>query len=259
MEGDFKKLKTFLDEKVSEFNAISFIENDPVSIPHMFEKKEDIEISGFLTAVISWGRRPNILKSAKAMMKLMDNTPYEFLMNSTGRDKKALTKFVYRTFNGDDLLFLTEALKNIYQKHEGLENVFTYYYSANKSVKEGIMGLRKTLLETEHLTRSEKHIANPGRGSAAKRINMFLRWMVRNDGNGVDFGLWKRVSASHLMIPLDVHSGNIARRLGLLKRKQNDWKAVEELTGMLKKFNKNDPVVYDYALFSLGITGYFDV
>ncbi len=257
--NDKRELKEFLDKKVSEFNSLSFIKNDPVSIPHMFEKKEDVEISGFLTAVISWGRRPNILKSAKTLMKLMDNQPYEFLVNSAPKDKEPLTKFVYRTFNGNDLLFLIEALKNIYLHQNGLEGVFTAYYVKNNSVKEGIAGLRKTLLETPHLKRSEKHIANPDRGSAAKRINMFLRWMVRADDRGVDFGLWKQISPAHLMMPLDVHSGNIARKLGLLMRKQNDWKAVEELTETLKTFNNSDPVVYDYALFSLGITGYFDV
>jgi uncharacterized protein (TIGR02757 family) len=256
---DRNSIKGFLDGKVSEFNALSFIENDPVSIPHMFSKKEDIEISGFLTSVISWGRRANILNSARKMMELMENRPGDFLINSTGSDKRAMTGFVYRTFNGNDLLFLIEALKNIYLYHGGLEEVFTSFYLKNGSVKEGIEGLRKILLETPHLNRSEKHIANPHKGSAAKRINMFLRWMVRNDDKGVDFGLWRRVSPADLMIPLDVHSGNIARKLGLLKRKQNDWKAVEQLTSVLKTFNNNDPVIYDYALFSLGITGFFEM
>ncbi len=246
-------LKQYLDKQIYIFNSPAFIKNDPVSIPHLFTSKYDIEISGFLTALISWGRRVNILTSANKLMQIMDMKPYEFVMNASDNDKKKLIGYVYRTFNSDDVLFVIEALMNIYSNEGGLESVVLQYYKKNNSIKEAITGLRNTLFETPHLTRSEKHIANPMKGSAAKRINMFLRWMVRKDNKGVDFGIWQNINPKDLMIPLDVHTGRIARKLNILKRKQNDWKAVEELTSELKKMNPDDPVQYDYALFMMGI------
>jgi len=246
-------ISDLLNQKVKQYNNLQFIETDPISIPHMFTKREDIEISGFLTSIISWGRRPSILKSANRLMELMDNAPYDFLMNSKNIDFKRFEGYVYRTFNSDDCIFLITALQNIYKQNNSLEAIATNSFNSKGSVFDVIIGLREAILQTPHLKRSEKHIGNPLTGSAVKRINMFLRWMIRQDTAGVDFGIWKDIPQSALMCPLDVHSGNVARKLGLLKRKQNDWKAVEELTLKLRTFDKDDPVKYDYALFGIGV------
>ena len=248
-------LTSFLNKNVTRFNNQEFIANDPISIPHKFSQKEDIEIAGFLTALISWGNRPAILKSASNMMELMDNQPFEFISSAKDNELKRLTRFYYRTFNASDLLFLVEALKHVYLEKGGMEEVATKSFNQTGTAKGLITGLREEMLKAPHLPRSEKHLANPMKGSAAKRINMFLRWMVRKDGNGVDFGLWKKIPASALMIPLDIHTGRIARQLGLLQRKQDDWKAVEELTSNLRKLDSDDPIKYDYALFGIGISG----
>ncbi|MFH0866645.1 MAG: TIGR02757 family protein [Bacteroidota bacterium] len=250
---EYKELKELLEYQTWHFNQPMFIETDPVSIPHLFSQKEDIEIAAFLSAIISWGYRPNIVKSAKKLINLLNNKPFEFIMHAGNSSLKPLQKFVYRTFNANDLLFFLASIKNIYGKHGGLENVFNEGYKKNQSIKESIINFRKIFFETEHYKRSEKHISDPEKNSAAKRINLFLRWMVRNDNNGVDFGIWKKINPSHLMCPLDLHSGNTARKLGLLQRKQNDWKAVEELTGNLKKFDLKDPVKYDFALFGISV------
>lgn len=246
-------IKQILENKTNQYNKDSFILNDPISIPHRYKRKEDIEISGFITAIFSWGRRDMIIKSANKLMKLMDNRPYDFIINADKADLQKLTSFYYRTFKADDLLFIIEALKTIYIERGGLEQLAIAGYSKNGEIKDAIIKIRKTLLESPHLNRSEKHLANPEKGSAAKRINMFLRWMIRKDKNNVDFGLWDKIPSASLMCPLDVHSGRTARKLGLLERKQNDWKAVEELTANLKIFDPEDPVKYDYALFGLSI------
>lgn len=246
-------LKGVLDEKVMMYNNSSFIEKDPVSIPHSFVKKEDIEISAFLTAIISWGRREMIIKSARKLMSFMQNSPYDFIMNAGENELKFIPTTVYRTFNGDDLLFLIYGLRDIYSTKGGLEHIALKGYKVDNSIKGSIIGIRNSLIEVPHLKRSEKHLANPEKGSAAKRINMFMRWMVRDDDGGVDFGIWKGIKQEHLMCPLDVHSGRIARKLGLLTRKQNDWKAVEELTGNLRILDAEDPVKYDFALFGMGV------
>ncbi len=246
-------IKTLLNNKTDQYNTVDFIPSDPISIPHRFNRKEDIEISGFLTSVIAWGRRTAIIKSANHLFDLMDSSPYEFLINSSDKDFRRFEGFVYRTFNSDDCLFLLHSLKNIYLNHGSLEIIAENAFNRSKSIYNVIIELRKHIFLTPHLLRSEKHIANPESGSAAKRINMFLRWMVRQDDNGVDFGLWNNIPQSHLMCPLDIHSGNVARKLGLLKRKQNDWKAVEELTNKLRSFDNKDPVKYDFALFGMGV------
>ncbi len=246
-------LKELMDSRVEKYNHPGFIITDPVSIPHRFSNKNDIEIAGFLTALISWGNRKAILKSASQLIDLMGNEPGSFIINASENEFKTLGKFVYRTFNGDDLLFLVFALRNLYRTMGGLEKVAIEYYRKNNQIKDVIVGFRKELLETDHLLRSEKHLANPLKGSAAKRINMFLRWMVRRDDNGVDFGLWQQILPASLMCPLDVHSGATARKLGLLTRKQNDWKAVEELTAALRLLDASDPVKYDIALFGMGV------
>lgn len=246
-------MKLFLDDKYRQYGQPEFITEDPISIPQTFSIKEDVEISAFLTALISWGRRPSIISKAGALMHLMDNQPFEFVTSAPSSDLKRLETFVYRTFNSSDLLFLIHALKGVYLEKGGLEAIAQQAWNTHGNAKDVIIALRESLLSYSHLKRSEKHLANPGAGSAAKRINMFLRWMVRSDREGVDFGLWKHIPANGLQCPLDVHTARVARKLGLLQRKQNDWRAVEELTNNLRTFDPNDPVKYDYALFGLGI------
>jgi len=210
----------FLNANVEKYNTLSFIELDPISIPHKFTLKEDIEIAGLLTATLSWGNRKAILKSANQLMQWMDNSPYDFIINHSENELKPFEKFVYRTFNGTDCQFFIKSLQNIYQNHNGIEQVFTTAYKNNSKIEEAIFHFRTIFLSIPHESRSEKHFANPNKGSSAKRLNMYLRWMVRNDNCGVDFGVWKNISPADLMIPLDVHSGTIARKLGLLQRKQ---------------------------------------
>jgi len=246
------ELKQFLDEKVTQYNNPKFIESDPIQIPHLFSLKEDIEISGFLTATIAWGNRKSIIKNSKKMMELLGNSPYDFIINHKPHHIDSIQNFVHRTFNTTDFKYFITALQHIYYNYNGLENVFAEYSTSN-STQEAISVFKKIFFEIPHLQRTEKHISNPLKGSAAKRINMFLRWMVRNDTSGVDFGIWKSLSPTQLSCPLDVHSGNVARKLGLLTRKQNDAKALAELDKNLRKMDENDPVKYDFALFGLGI------
>ncbi len=244
----------FLEEKFDLYNNRSFIENDPIRIPHLFTKKEDIEISGFLTATISWGNRKSILSNAEWLMNLMDMAPHDFVMNHSKRDLDRLEGFVHRTFNASDCKFFIQALRNIYSNHNGLEGAFGPVRASDGfPLKDCIVRFRTLFLETKHLTRAEKHVSNPAQKSSAKRLCMFLRWMVRRDKRNVDFGLWQSIPASELCLPLDVHTGNISRQLGLLKRKQNDWQAVEEITGVLRRLDPLDPVKYDFALFGAGV------
>ena len=246
------KLKELLDIKHEEYNNIAFIENDPIQIPHKFKKKEDIEISGFLTATIAWGNRKSIINSSKRMMELLENDPYNFIINHSDKDLKSLLGFVHRTFNGYDFIQFVKSLKNIYCNHGGLEMVF-FNNMKDNSLHNSIHQLKKIFFEKEHLKRTRKHVSDPFKGSAAKRINMFLRWMVRKDDKGVDFGIWNSINQKNLSCPLDVHSGNIARKLGILNRKQNDHKAVLELDNSLRKYDESDPVKYDFALFGIGV------
>lgn len=246
------KLKELLDIKHEEYNNIAFIENDPIQIPHKFKKKEDIEISGFLTATIAWGNRKSIINSSKRMMELLENDPHEFIINHSDKDLKSLTKFVHRTFNGYDFIQFVKSLKNIYCNYGGLEMVF-FNNMKDNSLHNSIHQLKNIFFEIEHLKRTKKHVSDPFKGSAAKRINMFLRWMVRKDDKGVDFGIWNSINQKNLSCPLDIHSGNIARKLGILKRKQNDHKAVLELDNSLRKYDESDPVKYDFALFGMGV------
>jgi uncharacterized protein (TIGR02757 family) len=246
------ELKEFLDEKVEFYNRPAFIESDPVSIPHRYSKKEDIEISGFLAATIAWGNRKMILRNADRMMALLDDSPFDFILNSDKQDLEKIEGFVHRTFNSLDLIYFLKALKNIYETKGGLEAIFNEHQTG-ESLKTSIHNLYVHFFELPHCKRSERHVSDPFNGSAAKKLNMFLRWMVRNDNRGVDFGIWRKISPSELFIPLDLHSGNTARKLGLLKRKVNDWKAVEELTTLLREFDPDDPVKYDFALFGLGV------
>jgi uncharacterized protein (TIGR02757 family) len=247
-----KELKDFLDERVDLYNRPDFIRFDPISIPHRFSLKEDIEIAGFLAATIAWGSRVSILKSSDRMMMIMGYTPYDFIINHTDNDLKGIDGAMHRTFHAEDLIYFIEALKYIYEENGGMESIFSRYQTED-SLQPAIHEFRKIFLELPHNTRTAKHIADPSKGSAAKKINMFLRWMVRKDDRGVDFGIWKSIPSSVLSCPLDVHSGNVARKLGLLRRKLNDSKAVYELDMNLRAMDKNDPVKYDYALFGLGV------
>lgn len=248
----FEGLKEFLDEKVLEYNQPKFIESDPIQIAHQFSLKEDIEISGFLTSTIAWGNRKMIIRNANRMMELIENSPFDFVMNHSENDLKSFESFIHRTFNGIDFTYFIKALKNIYLNHGGLELVFSQF-TKDTNNKQTIHQFKKVFFETSHKQRTQKHVADPMKGSASKRINMYLRWMVRRDKSGVDFGLWNQIPMSKLSCPLDVHSGNVARKLGLLTRKQNDWKALEELDFNLRKLDSKDPVKYDFALFGLGV------
>jgi len=246
------ELKEFLDEKADLYNRPSFIGSDPISIPHLYTLKEDIEIAGFLAATIAWGNRTMILNSARRMMMLMGNSPYDFIMSHSEDNLERIEGSIHRTFNSEDFKSLIRGLRHVYLSHHGMEDVFNRY-KTDGSLQPAIHEFRRIIFEPHHDKRAEKHISDPFKGSAAKKINMFLRWMVRSDNRGVDFGIWKSISPSVLSCPLDVHSGNVARKLGILTRKQSDAKSVEELDASLRHFDSNDPVKYDFALFGLGV------
>lgn len=262
-------LKEFLNEKYEQYNRPTFIGFDPVSIPHQFSEQHDIEIAAFLSATIAWGQRTTIINNANKLMQLMDGAPYEFLMNARDKNFVRFAEFKHRTFNGVDAVFFMKSLQHIYKKKGGLQAAFklTKEQVVNNEftdLLDSISHFRELFFSIPYPARTGKHVSNPADNSSAKRLCMFLRWLVRDDKRGVDFGIWaldKKIMvetstlkplSAYLMCPLDVHSGNVARKLGLLKRTQNDWKAVEELTAMLRTFDANDPVKYDFALFGLG-------
>lgn len=247
-----EEIKEFLDEKVIQFNRPGFLEGDPLSVPHQFHNRQDIEISAFLTAIIAWGNRKSIINSANKMIELMEGEPYSFLMEFGPEKTERFSDFVHRTFNATDLVCFLYGLQHLYKNYGGLEPVFLRY-SEPDSLQTAISKFKGHFFEVSHEKRSLKHISDPAKGSAAKRINMFLRWMVRGNDTGVDFGLWKGLRPAQLSCPLDVHSGRVARKLGLLKRKQNDAKAVKELDAALRNLDPEDPVKYDFALFGLGV------
>jgi uncharacterized protein (TIGR02757 family) len=249
---DKTELKDFLDSKVEQYNNPTFIDSDPIQIPHQFTIKEDIEIAGFLTATIAWGNRKSIINNATRLMELLDNSPFDFVMNHSESDLDNIHPFVHRTFNSDDCIQFIKCLRNIYLKHDGLEALFAKH-AEKDSLQTSISKFKTTFFDIEHLQRTQKHISDPLKNSAAKRLNMYLRWMVRNDKTGVDFGIWNSISPAQLSCPLDVHSGNVARKLGILNRKQNDAKALLELDTALRTFDAKDPVKYDFALFGLGV------
>ncbi|MFN0202396.1 MAG: TIGR02757 family protein [Bacteroidia bacterium] len=252
-----KELKALLDAKHDLYNRPDFIENDPISIPHRFSKKEDIEIAGFLAALMAWGKRSMIMKSASRLMEMMDNAPFEFVLGANETSLQKVDAFVHRTLNSLDMKALLQSLQTVYQKEGGLENIFSSAISSSeKTVWAGIVHAREKLGNQAHFPqRTYKHLSNPAENSAAKRINMFLRWMVRQDKRGVDFGLWQSISPAQLICPLDVHTGNVGRALGLLSRKYDDKKSADELTDNLRLFCAEDPVKYDFALFGLGVNG----
>jgi uncharacterized protein (TIGR02757 family) len=247
-----RDVKSFLDQKYKQYGGHLFIANDPVQIPHRYIKKQDVEIAGFLTAILAWGQRKTIINNANRLLQWMDHAPHDFMLTHQPDDLKPFNQFVHRTFNGDDCHFFIKRLSEIYRHHNSLEDFFLTTGNGNTSVKELLSGFKRNFFMPPHLPRTEKHLADPMKNATAKRLNMFLRWMVRHDVYSIDFGVWSRLSPALLMCPLDVHSGNVARKLNLLKRKQNDWKAVEELTGNLRRFEESDPVRYDIPLFALG-------
>jgi uncharacterized protein (TIGR02757 family) len=252
MKMNADELRSFLDEKVVQYNNQDLIDSDPVQIPHFFTQKEDIEIAGFLAATIAWGNRKMIINNAKKMVHLMGNSPYDFVMNHKDHHLESLEGFVHRTFNSIDFATFIKALRHTYQNYGGLEAVFSKHQQP-EGMQKAIHEFKKVFFEIEHQNRTQKHVSDPLAGSAAKRINMYLRWMVRNDNAGVDLGIWKTISPATLSCPLDVHSGNVARKLGILTRKQNDAKALHELDTQLRLMDANDPVKYDFALFGLGV------
>lgn len=253
MVMNFEELKNFLDEKADRYNNAEFINDDPVQIPHRFSLKQDVEIAGFLAATISWGNRKAILRSADKMLDIMGNSPYDFVMNHSEKDLVDLHGInIHRTFNGEDFAYFIRQFNKIYKEYESLENLFLVNENESNFL-HSIERFRTGFLDSEK-HRSHKHISSPYKNSSAKRIVMFLRWMVRKDKRGVDLGIWKQIDPRHLSIPLDVHTGNVSRKLGLILRTQNDWKTVEELDRMVRQFDPDDPAKYDFALFGLGVT-----
>lgn len=248
------EIKRLLDEKYEEYCTPAFIELDPISIPHLFEDRADREISGLIAATIAWGQRPTIIANAKNAMHRMGNEPYRFVTEHSERDLNEFNGFVHRTFNSDDLKHFVRALRPIYESYGSLEDVFLEGLTpSDRNMKQAIHHFKQAFFSIPHEKRTQKHVADPLKGSSAKRLNMFLRWMCRSNDKSVDFGIWNRIPTSLLSCPLDVHSGRNARQLGLLNRTQNDWKAVEELDVALREFDPNDPVKYDFALFGLGV------
>jgi len=246
-----KELKELLDQKVDLYNQPSFIKDDPISVPHRFTQTQDIEIAGFFAAIFAWGNRTTIISKANELMNLMDNSPHDFCLNHKIVDLKKLTGFRHRTFNATDLLYFIEFLKYHYSEHNSLETAFTKY---GNTIEEMLTGFHHYFFSLEDSPpRTKKHIATPQRKSSCKRLNMFLRWMVRQDNKGVDFGIWKNIQPSQLICPIDLHVARVAKRFNLLQRKQTDWIAALELTEYLRTLDKQDPVKYDFALFGMGV------
>ncbi|WP_316828398.1 TIGR02757 family protein [Pedobacter miscanthi] len=280
----FLELKNFLDSKVDQYNQPNFIANDPVCIPHFFEKKQDIEISGFFAAILAWGQRKTIINKCRELLNRMDNAPYDFVLNHTDDDLRRLLNFKHRTFNDTDLLYFISFFKQHYQRFDSLEQAFVpqgdfrsaylevtaegreaalssavcYAAELNFSIEQALNHFRSYFFSLEDFPhRTKKHISSPKQKSTCKRLNMYLRWMVRTDNNGVDFGIWNTLQPKNLICPCDVHVDRVGRLLGLINRKQTDWLTAVELTENLKQFDPNDPVKYDFALFGLGVEKVF--
>lgn len=250
-KSDTKNLKKFLDSKVEEYNKPAFIKDDPISIPHLFTQKQDIEIAGFFAAVFAWGNRTTIINKSKELMQFMNMQPYQFCMDTNLQRLKKLLDFKHRTFNATDVLYFIDFLHHHYSNNESLETAFTKRGDTIEQMLTGFHHYFFSLADSPRRTR--KHIASPGKNSTCKRLNMFLRWMVRNDDKGVDFGIWENIQPSQLICPVDLHVARVAKRFNLLQRKQIDWQAAIELTDYLKKLDADDPVKYDFALFGLGV------
>ncbi|MES2560531.1 MAG: TIGR02757 family protein [Bacteroidota bacterium] len=252
-------LADFLNTQYRIYNQPGFIQDDPICIPHLFSQKQDIEIMGFFASIFAWGQRPTIINKCKNLIERFDNAPYDFIRNHHERDLKKLLAFKHRTFNDTDLLYFVSFLQYWYKQHESLESAFTSKLKAkDPSIENGLNGFRELFFSMEDVPhRTLKHVSSPLQQSACKRINMYLRWMVRSDKTGVDFGIWKTIKPAQLICPLDLHVQRVAAKLGLLHRTQSDWKAAIELTENLRKFDPTDPVKYDFALFGLGVTDKF--
>jgi uncharacterized protein (TIGR02757 family) len=249
---DWLHLKEFLDSKVELYNRPEFIPNDPILIPHRFSKKQDIEIAGFFAATLAWGQRITIINKCSELLAMMDNAPHDFFLNHTPDDLKQFEKFKHRTFNSTDALYFIESLSTYYRAHDSLEDAFMD--SGSDSIESGLINFHKIFFGLPDFpSRTIKHVSTPLRKSACKRLNMFLRWMVRQDANGVDFGIWKKLKPSQLVCPCDVHVERVARKLKLIKGKGMNWNTAMELTTNLRKLDSSDPVKYDFALFGLGI------
>lgn len=246
------ELKAFLDKKVALYNRPSFITDDPISIPHLFTRKQDIEIAGLFAAILAWGQRPTIIRKCRELMAWMDHDPYHFILHHSEKDLKPFVEFRHRTFNGTDTLYFIEALRYLYRQYPSLEHAFKI--GSDETVEQGLIRFHNLFFSLEnHPRRTRKHLPTPERKSTCKRLNMYLRWMVRRDNKGVDFGLWRTLSPSQLICPCDLHVDRVARRLKLVRRKQTDWLTAVELTDNLRKFDPEDPVKYDFALFGLGV------
>lgn len=249
------KLKDFLNKKVDEYDQPFFIDKDPVCIPHMFSKKQDIEIAGFFAAIFAWGNRTTIINKSRELMQLMDNAPHDFCLHHSDADLKKLLSFKHRTFNPTDLLYFIDFFHQHYSNNNSLESAFTKSMKKNdENIENALNGFYNYFFSFEHVPkRTLKHIASPDKKASCKRLCMYLRWMVRRDSDGVDFGIWKKIQPSQLVIPLDLHVARVARHFKLLERKQTDWQAALELTEAMKTLDKNDPAKYDFALFALGV------
>ncbi len=250
-----RKIIALLDEKVQMYNNISFIATDPVCMPHRFSKKQDIEIAAFFAAIFAWGNRTTIINKTTELLRLMNNAPYDFVMHAGANELNQLEGFRHRTFNTTDLLYCMEFFQMHYTQNNSLETAFSQWMQNDDAdVENALAGFHHYFFSLPHIPeRTRKHIATPEKNSSCKRLNMFLRWMVRHDTNGVDFGIWKKIKPSQLICPLDVHVARVARNIGLLQRTQNDWQAAKELTANLRTLDANDPVKYDFALFGLGV------
>jgi uncharacterized protein (TIGR02757 family) len=248
-------IKDFLDEKVGLYNRPNFIELDPISIPHRFTKKQDIEIAGFFAAILAWGQRKTILNKCNELLACMDNSPHDFMVNHTDGDLKAVLGFKHRTFNEVDALYFIHFLSWFYRHQDSLEKAFLIGQTgAIDSMESMLIQFQRFFFRLEDAPgRTKKHISSPATRSACKRINMYLRWMVRQDQQGVDFGIWKQISPAQLICPCDLHVDRVGRKLGLITRKQTDWYTAVELTQVLRSFDPLDPVKYDFALFGLGV------
>jgi uncharacterized protein (TIGR02757 family) len=248
-------LQAFLDEKVAEYNQPGFIENDPICIPHRFTIKQDVEIMGFWASILAWGQRKTIINKCNDLIERMDGVPYEFIRNHQDNDLKRFLTFKHRTFDATDTLYFLAFFRDYYARHDSLEDAFARFIQPGDStVEKGLVGFRNLFFSLEDAPqRTRKHVSTPALNSACKRINMFLRWMVRKDDNGVDFGIWNQISPAQLVCPCDVHVDRIARQLKLISRKQTDWLTALELTGRLRELDAADPVKYDFALFGLGV------
>ncbi len=251
-----EELRELLERLYDRYDRPEFIENDPVSVPHLFSSPVDIEISAFLVSTIAWGNRKAIVAGGRRMMACMDGRPYDFVRYASGKELTCLQGFVYRTFNGEDFVDFALSLRGIYRKWGTLGDFFSWAYHEGEGMCGALSAFRREFFARPHGRHCEKHVSSIDRGAACKRLNMFLRWMVRHDERGVDFGLWEDVPTSALFLPLDTHTGNMSRALGLLERRQNDWRAVEEVTAALRDFDADDPVRFDYALFGAGIDGF---